>query len=190
MSKEAGNLGSTLTQIFKPFAQIMGVMSPMTNILTGFLEPLEPLTDLLGTVGSILGTALVPIVAKLLEFVMPFMPILVAIANILSPLLIGLFNFFIPLDKISALFAKLASFIPPDVGKWFAELPKTIESFFSGLPAKITTALNSAGLTIVNFFTVTLPKAFTDLMATIGQVLADVWVEISSLGVKKTKTFG
>jgi hypothetical protein len=190
MSKELGGIGAMLGNIFGPMKTMLTAMNPLVTILGGILEPLEPLSDMIGSMGEILGTALVPLVGFVLQLIMPFLPLLAQLANFLGPILLAIFKFFSPLEMWIGLFQKLIGFIPPDWGKWLSALPEIITKFFGGLPAIITTALTNAGTAIVNFFTITLPKAFTDLMATIGQVLADVWVEISSLGIKKTKTFG
>ena len=63
------------------------IMKPISALLEGLLEPLEPLIDLFGMVGEILGLLLVPIVDALMKVLMPFMPLLMEIVMALMPLI-------------------------------------------------------------------------------------------------------
>lgn len=63
------------------------VMKPLSALMEGIMEPLEPLIDLFGMVGEVIGLLLVPIVQALMEALLPIMPMLIAIVMALMPLI-------------------------------------------------------------------------------------------------------
>lgn len=79
----AGGLGALGPQMLA----LSLIMKPVAALMEGLTEPLEPLTDLFGMVGSILGLLLVPIVKELMNVLLPFMPLLVEIVMVLMPLI-------------------------------------------------------------------------------------------------------
>ena len=63
------------------------VMKPIGALLEGIMEPLEPITDLFGAVGEILGTLLIPIVNDIMKVFMPLLPILIDVVKALNPVI-------------------------------------------------------------------------------------------------------
>jgi hypothetical protein len=66
------------------------VMKPIQALLSALLEPLDPIIDIFGTVGDILGLLLVPIVNSLMQVLIPILPGLLQMVNILSPIISAL----------------------------------------------------------------------------------------------------
>ena len=63
------------------------VMKPVGALLEGIMEPLEPITELFGAVGQILGVLLVPIVNQIMRILLPILPILVDVIRMLLPVI-------------------------------------------------------------------------------------------------------
>jgi hypothetical protein len=149
------------------------ILAPIQAFLEGILTPLEPLSELAGAFGEILGTALVPLVNMLMTFLTPFIPILTGIANLIAPLLPILFMILTPFGQVVALFKIMEAFMPPDVGAWFANLPTVIGDALSGAGSWITDQLKGLWGIVVDFFGglgfqlgVALTKVVNDLMHT------------------------
>jgi hypothetical protein len=114
------------------------VMAPIQAFLEGILEPLEPLNELMGAFGQILGTALIPTVQIMLEHLMPLIPGLMGVADAISPVVTWLFKFTTPLGLIFTIVDAITSISWPDVGKWFTDLPGKIGQGFINLVVSIT----------------------------------------------------
>ena len=80
-------LGKGLAMLGPQMLAMTLIMKPISALLEGLLEPLEPLIDLFGMVGEILGMLLVPIVDALMKVLMPFIPLLMEIVMALMPLI-------------------------------------------------------------------------------------------------------
>jgi hypothetical protein len=75
------NVGSMGPQM----AAIAIVTAPLQAALEGFLEPLQPLTDIFGAFGEVLGTMLLPVVNMLVPILTPLIPTFQSLANTLAP---------------------------------------------------------------------------------------------------------
>jgi hypothetical protein len=128
------------------------VMAPIQAFLEGILEPLEPLNELMGAFGQILGTALIPTVQMMLEHLMPLIPGLMGVADAISPVVTWLFKFTTPLGLIFTLVDAITSISWPDVGKWFTDLPGSIAAGWNVFTGWITTQFNNIWTSIVDSF--------------------------------------
>lgn len=126
------------------------IIQPIQAFLEGILTPLEPLTELFGAFGEILGTALIPLVNMLMAFLMPMIPVLQGIANLLAPILPILFMMLTPFGQLMAIFQIIGAFMPPDIAAWFTNLPNIIGDTLTNLGTIIQTSLSSIWAVIVD----------------------------------------
>ncbi len=170
VSKQFYEMGKTMikTQLFA---------APMQAFWTGFLEPLEPLTDLLGAFGSVLGTMLLPVIQPIITALMPLLPAFATIANILGNILgPAMTIFMIPLNALVQFFT----------GTYNADaFMKSIGDAFGKLWDGLVKAVMDFGPKLWKAFS----DAFLGLLGIIGQFIRDVFVEAISFGTAWTPTF-
>lgn len=65
-------------------------IGPLNAILSGFMEHLDPLNEMFTTIGSSLGTLLIPLVNQIIQFLTPFIPQLIQIGMIIGQALLPL----------------------------------------------------------------------------------------------------
>lgn len=63
------------------------IMKPISALLEGILGPLDPIIELAGAIGQILGMLLVPIVSKIMSTLMPLLPILINVVKMFFPII-------------------------------------------------------------------------------------------------------
>ena len=94
------------------------IMKPVSALLEGLLEPLEPIIDLFGMVGEVIGLLLVPIVKALMDVLLPFMPLLMEIVMAFMPLIrIMLIPLMLLGNLLNAIMPLLTAFIG-----WFGNI--------------------------------------------------------------------
>jgi phage-related protein len=207
-------VGRTIGAISKEFTKIGGQMlkaqiitAPMQAFWTGFLEPLEPLQDIFGMIGEMLGTMLIPGMNDFMEAIMPIMPIFKDIAKELQPFFKDLFKalgeafatilpvlgdlakIFIPLlvAGLNLIITPISAVLKLITGKISAE------EFIASIGKAIGDAFKAIGkffLDFGGFLWDGLTKAFWGIVDMVGQFFIDVFWEAVTLGAAKTKTFG
>lgn len=88
-------------------ALIGAVMEPINAMIQAFLEPMEMLTPLFESWGTILSQAIIPIVIALMEALMPLTPAFVAIMEALMPVAMFLVSIIHVLIPVMVLLAEL-----------------------------------------------------------------------------------
>lgn len=167
------------------------VTQPLRAFLEGIMSPFEVISELFGAFGEVLGTAFIPVIVEIVNAVVPFLPIVAGLAQILAPLILLAFKFLTPLGLLMTIFQVLAQFVPPDIAKMFTDMPQTIANGMSGvgaaimgwvngLPAVIAGGLVTVGNSIGYWFTVTLPNFFTDGVRQIGETINKTWEDIGT----------
>jgi len=79
-----GNVGKSLFASFGPMMLLFQMLSPL---IQAFLEPLDLMTPLFESWGTILSQLLIPIILSLMDILMPFTPVLEALVQLLLPIL-------------------------------------------------------------------------------------------------------
>ena len=95
-------IGKMITSSFSPIMLLFQIISPMIN---AFLEPLELMSPLFESWGSILSQLLVPIIMALMDALMPLTPVFVALVNMLMPIIMivaGLLQLLAPFIELLA----------------------------------------------------------------------------------------
>jgi phage-related protein len=149
--------------------QIQRAFSPLTyffKAVEGFMTTLEPLADLAETIGTILGQSISPIVQEIVGFITPFLPVLVALSQILQPILLFFFNLLSPLGKIITFIDILSDLTGFDI---LTEIPNLLTNVFSDV-----------ALIVSNFFTVTIPGFFRDMIISIGTSISNMWNDLGT----------
>lgn len=108
LTNTLGGVFNSLTMPAKNMGKVMGgaigsvapqmmamkiALEPMNALINGILAPLEPLTEIFGAFGQIIGTALMPIMQEIIPILLSFMPILQAIIPPIGQFLLALFKF-------------------------------------------------------------------------------------------------
>jgi len=169
MSISKGLKGSMESAFTGMANQIQRAFSPLTyffKAIEGFMTALEPLADLAETIGVILGQSIAPIVQEIVGFITPFLPVLIALSQFLSPILLFFFKLLNPLGKIISLIELISDFTGIDI---MAELPNMI-----------TNVLNDLGRIVAEFFTVTIPNFIMSMIRDIGTSIANAWESIGT----------
>lgn len=90
------------------------VIKPLSALLQGLLEPLEPIIDIFGAVGDILGLLLVPVVTAVMKILLPILPALTDIVVSLLPLidlvLLALIPIIFAIEFITAIISQIIEF--------------------------------------------------------------------------------
>lgn len=111
LGKSISSVGSSLMGALAPLILIGVVIEPLMAFLEGFLEPLGILSDVMGSLGSALGVALIPIMIEVSQLLVQFMPVMLAIGQILAPiiqlLLLATSPIFLILDALSPFITKM-----------------------------------------------------------------------------------
>lgn len=63
------------------------IQRPMAALMTNLMEPFEPLTEIMGGVGSIIGAGLTPIMTEFYKFLLPMLPALQKGMELIAPAL-------------------------------------------------------------------------------------------------------
>jgi len=162
-------LGSVMS-VFQGMAmQIVKAFSPITyfaQAMGGFMEVFEPLGELAESIGQILGQSLSPIINEIVGFITPFLPILIAVSQILQPILLFFFHLLNPLGKIIALMDIISNITGFDI--------------MTELPNIITNALTSVAGIVGTFFSETLPNFILGLIQNIGNAIAGFWNDLGT----------
>jgi len=124
------------------------IMKPIGALLEGLLAPLEPIIDLFGMVGEILGLLLVPIVQALMEVLLPFMPLLIEIVMSMMPLIK---LFMIPLRLLGVLLTAILPIFTQitgvfgDLMQFFGIFADFFVGFFANIGNFVGTFITRAG---------------------------------------------
>jgi len=78
------DVGKNITTSFSPMMLIMQILQPLIQAV---LEPLDILSPLLSSWGTILSQLLIPIMLALMDVLMPFTPLLLLLVDVLLPII-------------------------------------------------------------------------------------------------------
>ena len=205
-----------LSSLGPQMAMMAIVMAPVQALLEGLFEPFEMITDIFGAYGSILGQMFIPILMAIQPILLSMLPIFEAIAPMLGQLILMIFQFMTPIGLLLPLFEAIMPFLMIGIQfisgliEQFALLMsnfKPLEFAFSLISGLFMGIYNTImGIpegfnSFISFFTVTIPgyfstainnliSLFTGIGTSIAEIIKDLWTEITSLGVTKTKWFG
>jgi hypothetical protein len=210
----AGPMLGAFASMGPQMAMMAIVMAPVQALLEGLFEPFEAITDIFGAYGSILGQMFLPLIQMLVPILVSFLPVLQSITPFLGEMVLVLFKFTTPIGLLIEGVTWLIDLFGANGNGLFEEFQKVggaIQPFTNSLSivGTIITAIGNIKMpdfsaiasSIATFVTVTVPGFFIDMInrvvavfmgigTTFVEILADVWTEITSLGVTKTKWFG
>jgi len=177
--------GKGITDNIKSFrigGEMLNVITaPMGAFISGMLSPFSALTDLMGGLGEKLGTMFVPLIVKIMEFIMKFMPVLDMIMVAMKPVI----------DALISLIPPLMGLIPPIMTLVKGLLPPIVDLFMALIPVitqlippliEILNAILPPIITIINLMIVPL-TALLQLFSgeiTFGDFAAKVWTAIKN----------
>jgi len=218
--QQAKNLGApfsaALSSLGPQMAMMAIVMAPVQALLEGLFEPFEMITDIFGAYGSILGQMFIPILMVIQPILLSMLPIFEALAPMLGQLILLFFNFCTPIGLLLPLIQGAIPFLTIGIqfiGGIIEQVSALLNNFkplefafslISGLFMGIYNTIMGIpeGFnSFISFFTVTIPgyfstainnliSLFTGIGTSIAEIMKDLWTEITSLGVTKTKWFG
>jgi len=130
--KAMTGIGAQLGTQIPQMMMMMFVMKPIMDLLQGVLSVFEPLLELFGVFGEIIGTAFIPVVNQLMTFILPFIPFLVDLMQRIAPFIQILFNLMVPFEIVIGLFTHFDvvirgfQWVITEFGKAFIEVGKAI----------------------------------------------------------------
>jgi len=96
-------LGGEFGGQFKTMGKMALVMAPMQALIGGILEPFEPLTEIFGMFGEMIGIGLLPIVQALIPALMSFVPLFQYfgyVCELITPALTPIIDGFMALGNV------------------------------------------------------------------------------------------
>jgi len=160
-------LGAMKTQFASlgPQAMLAAVaLQPIQELLTGLLEPLEPITDIFGTFGTLLSQMFLPVMNLITPFLVTLMPIFDALGVALAPLVTLFFQF----SGIGLLIAIIQPFIP---------LITLLATLFSQLMTAISPLLGLIG----GLFGILIDLGITALITGIVGAIGNLGINMNSI---------
>lgn len=140
--KAMTGIGAQLGAQIPQMMMMMFVMKPIMDLLQGVLSAFEPLLELFGVFGEIIGTAFTPLINQLMVMILPAIPFMVDLMQKLGPIIQLLWNFLTPLGLLIQFFSNFDLIIREfqkaftEVGKAFVEVGKAFTdagSFIMGI---------------------------------------------------------
>jgi len=162
--KAMTGIGAQLGTQIPQMMMMMFVMKPIMDLLQGILSAFEPLLDLFGVFGEIIGTGFTPLVNQLMQMILPAIPFMVELMQTLGPIIQLLWNFMTPIGLLIQLFTHWDLVVRGfqemfngvvvwfgEVGKGFAATGAWIMGIFDSIGKGFTVVFNAIGGAFENF---------------------------------------